>query len=135
VLRVIASMNEAGVEYVIVGGVAMSLLGLVRATEALDVFIRPDPQNIERLRRALRSVWQTIVSVGSLVRGARCRRRRVAHETGLGPSPTASGGAVKPMKQRSAQMTKKHLAERLPSLQNQQHEREVERQEHDAGDA
>lgn len=58
VLRVIASMNEAGVEYVIVGGVAMNLLGLVRATEDLDVFIRPDPQNIERLRRALRSVWQ-----------------------------------------------------------------------------
>jgi hypothetical protein len=56
-LRVIASLNQAGVDYVVVGGVAMNLHGLVRATEDLDVFIRPEPQNVERLRRALRSVW------------------------------------------------------------------------------
>lgn len=41
-LRVISSMNDAGVDYVIVGGAAMNLHGFVRATEDLDVFIRPD---------------------------------------------------------------------------------------------
>lgn len=56
-LRVIASLNEAGVEYVVVGGVAMNVHGFVRATEDLDVFIRPDPENVERLRKALRSLW------------------------------------------------------------------------------
>lgn len=56
-LRVIASLNDAGVDYVVVGGVAMNLHGLVRATEDLDVFVRPDPENIDRLRRALRAVW------------------------------------------------------------------------------
>ena len=56
-LRVIASLNEAGVDYVVVGGVALNLHGLVRATEDLDVFVRPDPENIERLRRALKAVW------------------------------------------------------------------------------
>ncbi|HEY3494315.1 MAG TPA: nucleotidyl transferase AbiEii/AbiGii toxin family protein [Polyangiaceae bacterium] len=50
-------MNAAGVDYVVVGGVAMNLHGLVRATEDLDVFIRPDAANIDRLRRALRNVW------------------------------------------------------------------------------
>jgi hypothetical protein len=57
VLRVIASLNRAGVEYAIVGGVALNLHGLVRATEDLDLFVRPEPENIERLRRALKEVW------------------------------------------------------------------------------
>ena len=56
-LRVIDELNRAGVDYVVVGGVALNLHGLVRATEDLDVFIRPEADNIERLRRALRAVW------------------------------------------------------------------------------
>lgn len=56
-LRVIASLNESGVDYVVVGGVAMNLHGFVRATEDLDVFVRPDVGNIERLRQALGHVW------------------------------------------------------------------------------
>lgn len=57
VLRVVTSLNEEGVDYVIVGGVALNLHGIVRATEDLDLFVRPDPGNIEHLRRALRAVW------------------------------------------------------------------------------
>lgn len=56
-LRVIASLNAAGVDYVIVGGVAVNFHGLTRATEDLDVFVRPDAENIDRLRQALRAVW------------------------------------------------------------------------------
>jgi hypothetical protein len=56
-MRVIASLNDHGVDYVVVGGVAMNLHGLIRATEDLDVFVRPEAENIERLRQALRAVW------------------------------------------------------------------------------
>jgi hypothetical protein len=35
-LRVIQSLNEARVDYVVVGGVAVNLHGLIRATEDLD---------------------------------------------------------------------------------------------------
>jgi hypothetical protein len=56
-LRVIASLNQAGVDYVVVGGVALNLHGLIRATEDLDIFVRPDPGNIARLRQALKAVW------------------------------------------------------------------------------
>jgi hypothetical protein len=56
-LRVVESLNLALVEYVVVGGVALNLHGLVRATEDLDVFVKPDPDNVARLRQALRSVW------------------------------------------------------------------------------
>jgi len=57
VLRIVASLNRAKVDYVVVGGVAVNLHGLVRATEDLDLFVRPEAKNIERLREALRSVW------------------------------------------------------------------------------
>jgi hypothetical protein len=57
-LRVIAAMNREQVDYAVIGGVAMNIHGLVRATEDLDVFVRPEASNIERLRAALRSVWE-----------------------------------------------------------------------------
>jgi hypothetical protein len=57
VLRVIASLNAAGVDYVVVGGVALNFHGLIRATEDLGLFVRPDADNVARLRRALRAVW------------------------------------------------------------------------------
>lgn len=56
-LRVIQSLNEAGVDYVVVGGVALNVHGLVRATEDLDIFVRPEADNIARLRQALMTVW------------------------------------------------------------------------------
>lgn len=56
-LRVVAQLNRFGVDYVVVGGVAVNVHGLIRATEDLDVFVRPDPDNIARLRQALRAVW------------------------------------------------------------------------------
>ena len=56
-LRIIASLNEAAVDYAVVGGVAMNLHGFIRATEALDLFVRAEADNVERLKAALRAVW------------------------------------------------------------------------------
>jgi hypothetical protein len=56
-LRVIRAFNRAGVEYVVIGGVAVNMHGLVRATEDLDVFVRPDAENIRCVREALKTVW------------------------------------------------------------------------------
>jgi len=56
-LEVIARLNDEGVDYVVIGGVAINLHGLVRATEDLDVFVRPEAGNIASLRRALKRVW------------------------------------------------------------------------------
>lgn len=53
-MRVLASFEKAGLDYAVVGGVALNLHGLVRATEDLDVFIRPTEENIEKLRDGLR---------------------------------------------------------------------------------
>jgi hypothetical protein len=56
-LKVLASLEKEGVDYCLVGGAALALHGLVRATEDLDLFVRPTAENIERLRKALRAVY------------------------------------------------------------------------------
>ncbi len=56
-LEVVARMNDEGVEYVLVGAAALTVHGIVRATEDADFCVRPTPENVERLRRALRRVW------------------------------------------------------------------------------
>jgi len=55
---VLTALEREGVRYKIFGGVALNLHGLARATEDLDVFVAPEPENIERLRRALHSVFE-----------------------------------------------------------------------------
>jgi hypothetical protein len=57
VMRLIGELGRRDVEYVVVGGVALSFQGLVRATEDIDLFVRPTEENVARLRDALRAVW------------------------------------------------------------------------------
>ena len=46
-------LNEHGVEYIIVGGYAVVLHGYLRATGDMDIWIRPSPQNAERVVRTV----------------------------------------------------------------------------------
>ena len=57
VIRLLQALHDASVEYVLVGGVAMSVHGLVRATEDIDLFVRLTSDNVARLRAALHEVW------------------------------------------------------------------------------
>lgn len=55
--QVLAALERERVQYVVFGAVALALHGLPRATEDLDLFIAPERENIERLKTALRSVF------------------------------------------------------------------------------
>jgi hypothetical protein len=57
VKRVVAALEARGVNYALFGAAALNLHGLVRATEDLDVFVEPTAANIERLRAALKDVF------------------------------------------------------------------------------
>lgn len=57
ILRVLQAFEASGLEYVLIGATAMGLHGLVRATEDIDLFIKPTSENVERLRAALRAVY------------------------------------------------------------------------------
>ena len=57
VLAFFRALRDAGVAYVLVGAVGMTVHGIVRATQDIDVFVRPDDDNIARLREALSRVF------------------------------------------------------------------------------
>ena len=55
--NVLRALEREGVRYVVFGAAALNFHGLARFTEDLDLFVAPDRDNIERLKRALRSVF------------------------------------------------------------------------------
>lgn len=58
VLQIFAAFEQEGVRYKVVGAVAINLLGLARGTDDLDIFVEPTRANVERMRRALKSVFE-----------------------------------------------------------------------------
>ena len=57
------SFSEAGLRYVVVGGVAVNAHGVIRATKDLDICPDPDRSNLERLAKLLRDL--EVVQVGA----------------------------------------------------------------------
>lgn len=56
-LSVLNALQQEEVDYVLIGGYALVLHGSPRFTEDMDIFIRNTEKNIERLRKALNSVF------------------------------------------------------------------------------
>lgn len=54
--RLLAALEQQGVHYAIFGAVALNLHGLARFTADLDLFIEPTPENVARLKNALKAV-------------------------------------------------------------------------------
>lgn len=51
--RLLRAFEAEGLEYVLIGATAMGFHGIVRATEDVDIFVRPTADNLARLRKAL----------------------------------------------------------------------------------
>lgn len=51
------AFNESGVRYVVVGGFAVIMHGLARMTEDIDFFIDGSPENIEKVKAVLKSIY------------------------------------------------------------------------------
>ena len=66
IIRVLRAFESAGVEYALIGAAAMAFHGLVRATAALDFFIRATPKNVEKLKAALRAAYEDDSRVGEI---------------------------------------------------------------------
>ncbi|MFI5312231.1 MAG: hypothetical protein ACHQQ3_13405 [Gemmatimonadales bacterium] len=52
---VLAGLTDAGVRFVVIGGVAAGVQGATRATFDLNICYDPEPRNIEKLARTLAS--------------------------------------------------------------------------------
>lgn len=55
--RILAAFENEGVRYVLIGSMAMAAQGLIRATRDMDFFVSPDEENVARLRRALKALF------------------------------------------------------------------------------
>ena len=55
--QVLAALEREGVAYAVFGAAALNLHGLARFTEDIDLFVESTADNIERLKRALRAVF------------------------------------------------------------------------------
>lgn len=58
------ALNQLGVRFVVIGGVAVGAHGYPRATADLDLVPDPDPENLQRLVSALDSLGATLPTVG-----------------------------------------------------------------------
>lgn len=56
-LLLLRALEQYTVDYVLIGGVALNMHGIIRATEDIDLFVQPTAENIARLRQALQAVW------------------------------------------------------------------------------
>lgn len=62
-IRVFRALEQAGVEYVLVGGAALGMHGIIRGTEDVDLLIKASRENVQRIASALRSVYQDDPSI------------------------------------------------------------------------
>ncbi len=67
ILRVLQAFEEVGLEYVLIGAAAMGFHGVVRATEDLDFFIRATAENVDRLKRAFRRVYDNDPNIDEIL--------------------------------------------------------------------
>lgn len=62
--RILRALAEHGVEYVLIGGLAVQTHGHVRTTNDADLIPAPDPANLERLAAALHSLEARVLNTG-----------------------------------------------------------------------
>lgn len=63
--RILHALAQHGVDYVLIGGLAVQTHGHVRTTNDADLIPAPDPANLERLAAALRSLDARVLNPGS----------------------------------------------------------------------
>jgi hypothetical protein len=63
-MDMLEAMNAEHVEYVVIGGYAMALHGVPRATGDLDLFVRATPENAARTFRALQRFGAPVQALG-----------------------------------------------------------------------
>lgn len=64
--RILAALERENVRYVLIGAMAMAAQGLVRATHDLDFFVAPEAENVDRLKKAFKSLFDNDPNVDEI---------------------------------------------------------------------
>jgi hypothetical protein len=65
-LDIMRALSAEDVDYILIGGFAVILHGLSRLTADIDIFVKPEAENLGRLKMALREVFPTDDEIDSL---------------------------------------------------------------------
>lgn len=65
-LKILRALAREKVEYILIGGFAVILHGLSRLTADIDIFIKPEAENLDRLKKALKEVFPTDLEIDSI---------------------------------------------------------------------
>jgi len=65
-LDIMRALSGEKAEYVLIGGFAVILHGLSRLTADIDIFIKPEAENLDRVRKALKEVFPEDTEIDSL---------------------------------------------------------------------
>jgi hypothetical protein len=63
--RIFEALGRHGVDYVLVGGLAVQTHGHVRTTIDIDLLPSPDPRNLDRLAKALNELGARVLNPGA----------------------------------------------------------------------
>jgi hypothetical protein len=64
--RILAALEREDVRYVLIGAMAMAAQGLVRATHDLDFFVAPESENVDRLKKAFKNLFDNDPNVDEI---------------------------------------------------------------------
>jgi predicted nucleotidyltransferase len=56
-LEILKALWQEKVEYILIGGFAVIIHGMPRVTQDLDIFVKMVPENIDKLKKALKAVF------------------------------------------------------------------------------
>jgi predicted nucleotidyltransferase len=65
-LQILRALAQEKVEYILIGGFAVILHGLARLTADIDIFIKPEVENLNRLKKALKEVFPADPEIDSV---------------------------------------------------------------------
>ncbi|MEI6614445.1 MAG: nucleotidyltransferase [Chrysiogenales bacterium] len=61
--KLLSSLKESKVEFVVIGATAFPVYGHARATLDIDLFVRPEKENIKRLKKALMDFGYDLIDI------------------------------------------------------------------------
>lgn len=88
--QLLRRLSEAGVEFVLIGGLAVNAWGVVRGTKDVDVVVAPNPENLRRVAEAAVEAHghvqreESFLSTPFSIAAELASGQRVAIETELG---------------------------------------------------
>jgi hypothetical protein len=66
ILAFLQELRSQNVDYVLVGAIGLTIHGIVRATQDVDIFVKPEEENISRMRNALKRIFPEDASINEI---------------------------------------------------------------------